>query len=104
MSPQYAQKLDQIEKHFQELTNQMADPAVISDGDQYRKVSKAHSDLADIVAKYREFKESTHQLADARALLNESDPDMREMAEIEIARLTPALAQTEDELKFLLLP
>ena len=38
---QYTNKLDQLEKHFEELTAQMADPAVISDGEQYRKISKA---------------------------------------------------------------
>ena len=44
---QFAQKLDQLEKRYDELTNQMADPAVISDADQYRKVSKAQSDLSE---------------------------------------------------------
>ena len=46
---QYTNKLDQLEKHFEELTAQMADPAVISDGEQYRKISKAHSDLSEVV-------------------------------------------------------
>ena len=40
---QFVQKLDQLEKRFEELNQQMADPAVISDGDQYRKVSKEQS-------------------------------------------------------------
>ena len=51
-----ASKLDQLEKRFDELTQQMADPAIISDSDQYRKVTKAQSELSDIVAKYREWK------------------------------------------------
>ena len=45
---QFAQKLDQLEKRFDELTQQMADPAVISDADQYRKVAKAQSELSDL--------------------------------------------------------
>ena len=48
---QYQQKLDDIERKFDDLNRQMADPAVISDSAQYRKVSKAHNELAEIVAK-----------------------------------------------------
>ena len=101
---QYAKKLDQIEKHFEELTTQMADPAVISDGEVYRKVSKAHSDLSEIVAKYRDYKQDAGQLDQARAMLNDSDPDLKELAQLEVERLEPELVQIEQELKILLLP
>jgi peptide chain release factor 1 len=101
---QYSKKLDQIEKHFEELTAQMADPAVISDGETYRKVSKAHSDLGEIVAKYRDYKHDADQLAQARAMLAETDPEMQEMARMEIERLEPTLQQIEQDLKILLLP
>jgi peptide chain release factor 1 len=101
---QYSQKLDQIEKHFEELTAQMADPAVISDGELYRKISKATSDLAEIVAKYRDYKQDEDQLAQAKAMLAENDPDMQELAQLEIARLEPEMAQIELDLKVLLLP
>ena len=101
---QYTQKLDQIERQFEQLNSQMADPAIIADGEQYRRISKTHSDLSEMVAKYREYKQSTQQLAEAKAMLTESDPDMRELAELEVTRLEPALAQIEEELKVLLLP
>ena len=101
---QYSKKLDQIEAHFEELTAQMADPAVISDGEQYRKVSKAHSDLSEIVAKYRDYKQAAGQFEQAKAMLNESDPDMQELARLEIEHLEPTLAQIEQDLKILLLP
>jgi len=45
---QFIQRLEQIEKRFDELNAQMADPAVIADSDQYRKVTKAHSDVAEL--------------------------------------------------------
>jgi len=48
---QYQQKLDDIERKFDDLNGQMADPAVIGDSTQYRKVSKAHNELAEIVSK-----------------------------------------------------
>ncbi|HVW83218.1 MAG TPA: peptide chain release factor 1 [Bryobacteraceae bacterium] len=101
---QYSKKLDQIEAHFDELNAQMADPAVINDAEQYRKVSKAHSDLSEIVAKYREYKQSASQLEQARAMLSESDPDLRELAQLEIERLEPELGRIEQDLKILLLP
>jgi peptide chain release factor 1 len=101
---EYTSKLDQLEKHFEELTAQMADPAVISDGEQYRKISKAHSDLSDVVTKYRDYREASDQLAQAKAMLDESDPDMRELAELEVERLTPAITQMEEDIKLLLLP
>ena len=101
---QFAQKLDQLEKRFDELTNQMADPAVISDADQYRKVTKAQSDLSEIVAKYREWKKVENSLSQARQMLEEQDPDLRAMAEQEVAQLEPEIAGIQDQLKILLLP
>jgi peptide chain release factor 1 len=101
---QYQQRLDDIERRFDELNAQMADPAVISDAAQYRKVTKAHSELADIVSKYREWKAASGNLQQARAMLEEADTDLRAMAEDEVAKLEPATARIEEELKILLLP
>jgi peptide chain release factor 1 len=101
---QYQEKLDQLERHFEHLTTQMADPAVINDGAEYRKVAKAHSDLSEVVAKYREYKEAADKLTQARQMAEDPDPDMREMAGLEITELEPRVAQIEEELKVLLLP
>jgi peptide chain release factor 1 len=101
---QYAQKLDEIERKFEELTAQMADPAVINDSAQYRKITKAQSELTDVVHKYREWKTANKNLQEAKAMLEESDTGLRAMAQDEIARLEPQMAQYEQELKFLLLP
>ncbi|HLH41520.1 MAG TPA: peptide chain release factor 1 [Bryobacteraceae bacterium] len=101
---QYRQKLDDLERRFEELTAQMADPAIIADAAQYRKVSKAQSELTEVVAKYREWKTAYRNLADARAMLNDSDADLRAMAGEEILRLEPQLTEIEQELKVLLLP
>jgi peptide chain release factor 1 len=101
---QYRDKLDQLEARYADLTAQMADPAVISDGDQYRKVAKTHSDLTDVVSKYREYKTTEDALNQAKAMLEDSDPDMREMAQLEIEGVEPRLSQIEQDLKILLLP
>src|SRR5215472_7618102 len=101
---QFVQKLDQLEKRFDDLTVQMADPAVIGDAAEYRKISKTHSDLSEIVAKYRQWKKVESSLSQAQQMLDESDPDLRAMAEQEVAQLEPEKAGIQDELKILLLP
>src|ERR1041385_1477142 len=101
---QFVQRLDQLEKRFDELTNQMADPAVISDSDQYRKITKAHSDLSEIASKYRSWKKVDDSLSQARQMLAEQDPDLRAMAEQEVAQLEPEKLSIEEQLKILLLP
>jgi len=101
---QFLGRLDQTEVRFEELTRQLADPAIISDADQYRKAAKAHSELADVVAKYRDWKEASSQLAQARLMVSDADAEMRQMAQEEIVRIEPTLVQMEEDLKVLLLP
>jgi len=101
---QYTQKLDDIEKRFEGLTAQMADPSVISDGESYRKIAKTRSELEEIVNKYREYKHADRNLQDARVMLNETDAELRQMAQEEVARLEPEIVRIEGELKILLLP
>ena len=101
---QFQNRLEEVERRYDELTAQMADPAVISDSAQYRKVSKAQSDLFDQVTKYREWKLADKNLAEARLMLADTDPELKAMAQEEIARLEPDLAKYEEELKVLLLP
>ena len=101
---QYLDRLEETEIRFNELTAKMADPAVISDSDQYRKVTKAQSELSDVVTKFREWKRAEQELSDARLMLTESDADLKQMAEMEVARLEPEVAQMETDLQILLLP
>jgi peptide chain release factor 1 len=100
----YQSRLNEAESRYNELTAKMADPAVISDSDQYRKVAKAQSELSEMVGQYREWKRVDQELRDARVMLAETDPDLRQMAELEVARLEPQLAEIERELEILLLP
>ena len=101
---QFAQKLAQLEKRFDELTQQMADPAVISDADQYRKITKEQAELSEVVGKYREWKSVEDALSQARPMLQEKDPELRAMAEEEVASLEPELAKIDEEITVLLLP
>jgi peptide chain release factor 1 len=101
---QYAEKLDGIEARFEDLTRQMADPELISDNDRYRKVAKQQSELGEVVAKYREWKKVHADLEGARPMLEEADPELRQMAEADVEQLEPELHKIENELKVLLLP
>ncbi len=101
---QFSQRLDDIEARFEALTGQMADPAVIDDSENYRKIAKQQSDLSEVVEKYRDYKRARQNYDQARAMIEDSDPELRAMANEEIERLGPRLADIEEELKFLLLP
>ncbi|MGP0072138.1 MAG: peptide chain release factor 1 [Bryobacteraceae bacterium] len=101
---QFSQRLNEIESRFDAVTRQMADPAVIADGEAYRKIAKARSELEDTVAKYREYKQAKRNYDEARSMVEDPDPELRQMANDEIVRLEPEMARIEEELKVLLLP
>ena len=101
---QFVPRLQQIEVRFEELTRQLTDPALMADAGEYRKVAKARSDIAEVVDRFREWKKAASEFAQARGMLQDSDPDLRQMASEEAARLEPELARIEQEIKVLLLP
>jgi peptide chain release factor 1 len=101
---QYVQKLDELESRFDQLQSDMADPEVINDAERYRRVAKQVAELEEVVADYRAYKAVTANLDQARAMLAESDSDLRAMAEEEIRSLEPQLAEYEGRLKVHLLP
>src|SRR5437763_8019414 len=99
------ERLDQIEARYQELDRSLASPGVISDSGKYQKAAKAHSELAPMVEKYREYKDLKRGIAESKAVLaDEKDPEMRAYAEEELEKLEPRVAGIEEELKVLLLP
>jgi len=98
-------KLAQIETRYEELTNELSSPEVISDRSAYAKAAKQHRSLGEVVGKYRTLKTLTAELAGAQDLANSAeDEEMRELARIEIESLQAQLEQTENDLKFLLIP
>jgi peptide chain release factor 1 len=95
-------RLEQMEQRYDELSEQMAQPEIISDHEKYQKAGRALRELTEPVAKYRELKQVMAGLAESRAML--ADPDMKEMAEEEIASLAPREPVLLEEIKILLLP
>jgi peptide chain release factor 1 len=98
------ERLEQIEARYEGLGRQLADPAVLGDHGQYQKLAKQHRDLEPVVEKFREYRMVKTGIADARAMLNESDAEMRAMAQEELTVLEARAPQIEEDLKLLLLP
>lgn len=100
----FIEQLRDVEKRYEDLTGRMADPAVISDQEEYRKVAKSQRELEEIVTSFREYRKTAENLDQARLMREEKDSDLRAMAEEEILQLEPELARLEENLKVLLLP
>jgi peptide chain release factor 1 len=99
------EKLDAIEQTFEGLTAQMTDPEVISDQARYTKVARQHRELEPVVEKYRAMRKLDDNIAGARQILQETgEPEMRELAELDLAESEEQRARVEEELKILLLP
>jgi len=97
-------RLEQMEQRYNELQAQFALPEVINDHEKYQKTAKALREIEEPVEKYRALKQAQQGLADAKAMLDEQDPDLRAMAAEEIAGLEPRAVELEEQLRILLLP
>ncbi|MBK9155234.1 MAG: peptide chain release factor 1 [Chloracidobacterium sp.] len=99
------EKLAQIEKTYEELTEQISSPEITADMKAYAKAMKQHRSLGIIVEKYREVRKLTDDLQGARELsLAADDEDMKQMALAEVEEIESKLPAAEEELKVLLLP
>ncbi|WP_227762576.1 peptide chain release factor 1 [Zhaonella formicivorans] len=98
-------KLQNIEDKYEELGRLLSDPAVIADQSQFQKHAKAHAGLEEIVTVFREYKKVLKEIDDAKSLLaSEQDPELKEMAELELEELKSKVPKLEEKLKILLLP
>lgn len=97
-------KLENLERTFEDIEQQLSSPEVLGDQDKYRKLTKAHSDLKEVVDVFRVYKEKRHDLAEARLLLDDSDADIRAMAAEEIKSLEQEVETMEQDLTVMLLP
>ena len=95
-------KLEEVEKRYNELTEKISDPAVIADQQNWKKYMKEQSAMKDVVDKYVEYKQVKSNMEDAKELLD--DPEMKEFAEEEYYSSKKKLEEMEEELKILLLP
>lgn len=97
-------KLDNLSDRFEELTALLGDAEVISKQSQFRAYSKEYAEIEPVIVTFRELRKVQSDLAGAQALLKDSDPDLREMAELEVDQAKEALVGLEDKLQRMLLP
>ncbi|KAF3890894.1 MULTISPECIES: peptide chain release factor 1 [Nostocales] len=100
------EKLKSVEQTFNELTRRLADPDTAKNPDEYQKIAKARSSLEEVVETYDIWKKAQEDLIGARQVLKEAqgDPEMQQMAALEVDELEQKVEELENRLKILLLP
>ncbi|MEN3185901.1 MAG: peptide chain release factor 1 [Atribacterota bacterium] len=101
----WREKVEAIAKQYEELTQKMVDPAVISDMTRYRDYAQSLAEIEPLVSKYREYQRLEKELEEERALFRvEKDPEMRILLEEDMDRLRDAMDRIAGEIKIMLLP
>lgn len=96
------QKLDAVEKRYEELTKLISDPEIIANQSEWQKYMKEHASISELVEKYREYKKVNQQIEEAKAMLD--DKELKELAQLELEEAREKLPKIEEEIKILLLP
>ena len=102
MTPSIRRKLEALAERHQEIGLLLSQPEVLADNTRFRELSQEYAQLEPIAASLREHDQAERELAESRAMLD--DPDMREMAIDDVARLEQRLQDLDGELQLLLLP
>ena len=99
------EQLEAIKERFEEVSQQIVQPEVVSDQKRFSKLSKEYKDLDKIVQKYQTYKKVLSDIEGAKDLVaNESDEEMRDMAKAELTELQPQAEELEATLKDMLIP
>ena len=94
-----------VEERYNEISQELSDPEIISDPVRLQKVARVHSELGEIVEAFHAYQKTQKNLENTKELLEvEQDPEMAEMAREELGRLEKELEQRNDDLRLLLLP
>ena len=97
-------KLEKLMERFEEVSGLLSDPDIIADQKQFRSLSKEYAELEAVVKAYRAYRASEQELESARALLDDGDPEMREMGAEEARHAQQRIDELDEELQRLLLP
>lgn len=99
-------KLRSVEQTFEQLTRQLADPDTASDPTEFQRVAKARASLEETVETFSRWKVTQEELGEAQEILKGSatDPEMREIADLEVQELSESIVNLEERLRVLLLP
>ena len=98
-------KLAEIEKRYEEVTQKLYDPEIVSNQHLLKKYSKEQKDLQPLIETYREYRKLLLELNEAKEIIEANeDADMVEMAKEEVSEIEPQIPDFEDRLKILLIP
>ena len=97
-------KLENLADRHQEVAALLGDPEVIDDQTQFRELSREFSHLNEVVIQFQRWTTLQVDLADARDMLGDADPEVRALAQEEIANAEAAVEEVESALQLLLLP
>ncbi len=100
----YLKKLEEVEKRFEELTEKLADPELVSNREKYAKIAREHAELSEIVETYRAYKRTLEEIEGNKELLEEQDEELVKLAKEELKELTAKAEELEKKLMLLLLP
>ncbi len=105
IEPTLYNKLEDIERNYQSLQNKLVDPAILQDQKEYQKITRNLKKLAKTVEQFTRYKNLVKQLQEGKQILKEEqDPELKEMAQIEIAQAEKEIPKLSEDLKILLLP
>jgi peptide chain release factor 1 len=98
-------RLESLERQYQEVEERLADPEVIRNQEEYQKYGKEHAELTPLIQTFRRYKQLQKELADSHSLLKEdTDEDIKALAREEVQSLKEQVDEVEEKLRFLLLP
>ena len=95
-------KLDAVEKRYEELTKMISDPEIIANQSEWQKLMKEHASIEDVALKYREYKKVKNDMDEAKEMME--DKELKELAEADYYANKEKLPKLEEELKVLLIP
>ena len=97
-------KLEHLAERYEELEGLLSDAEVISDQNKFRAYSKEYAELEPVVKNFRQYLQAQENLTEARVLQKDSDPELREMGNEEVATSEDEITNLELDLQKLLLP
>ena len=97
-------KLEEVVDRFREVEGLLSNPTVVKDQNRYRALTKEHADLIDVVSSYNRYCQIRQEISGSQELLKDQDPDVREMASVEVTELEAEKSTLEAQLKQMLLP
>jgi len=99
------EKLEEIKNRWDNIAEQLSDPDIISDQKRYIRLNKEYSELSDIIEVYKEFKNLVSNINTNKEIIaNDKDPEMREMAKMELDELLTKRPEIEERVKLILVP